>query len=451
MPQSLLLIDDDPRVLAAVGAYFRRAGWTVRAAPDGRTGVELYLRERADLVVTDLEMPGMDGHQVIDVLRAHDPDTMVLVLTAHDDVRVAVQAMQAGAESFLTKPLDYPHLDLAVARAMEKVELRRHARRATHAPLTTRDLAAGFDDSPAMRQVGDLVAAYATASVPVLVTGETGTGKEWVARRLHAASPRATEPFVSVGCAGLVPSRLGMELFGVERDALADGRGADRSAARGLLDAAHGGTLFLDDVGALPLSLQPLLLRVLESGCFRRVGGAREIAVDVRVIAATQRDLRASVRAGTFRQDLYYRLAALTLDVPPLRARGAAAVAEIAQQTADAARHRVGQRPVPLSDAALHALACHDWPGNVRELRNAIEHAALLARTAGAIDVAHLPAELREPAPPTLTRNDLSLRAAERAHVLRVLALCDGNKARAARALGITRATLYTRLGEYAA
>ena len=452
MPHTLLLIDDDASLRATLTRYFERQGWHVRTAADGRTGLELYERTRSDLVVTDLEMPGLSGLQVIDVLRARDPDAMVLVLAEHDDVATAVEAMQLGAENFLTKPVNYDQLDVVVARAREKAALRRHARHAGP-PGSAVDVAPGeFDASPAMRYVGEQLALYAASAAHVLVTGETGVGKGWIARRLHAASDRATGPFVEINCTELAASQLGVELLGQETGSKVGGR----AASRGLLEAARGGTLFLDEIGGLAPELQPLLLGVLERGCFRRVGGTNEIESDVRVIAATQADLGAAVRAGSFREDLYYRIVVLNLALPPLRARGAAEIARLAQRSVDESRRRARVRPIPVTDGALRALVRYPWPGNVRELRNVLERAAVLARAADAVDVGHLPAEFRD-GPPTgddgaaAGCSDLSLRAVERAHVLRVLALCGNNKLRAARTLGITRATLYVRLQEYAA
>jgi DNA-binding NtrC family response regulator len=450
MTRSILLIDDDAQLLAALTHFFERRGWSVSRALDGRTGIELYERDAPDVVLTDLEMPGLSGLQVVDVLRSRDPEAVVVLLTGHGDIATAVEALKLGAEHFLTKPVDYDHLAIVAERAREKSLLRvRVATLADADPSATGADLAALGSSPLMSRLGERLRLLASGTAPVLLAGETGTGKGWLARRLHALSPRARAPFVAVNCAELTPSFLSSELFGHERGAFTDAK----QARRGLFELADGGTLFLDEIGDLALEVQPKLLTVLDTHRFRRLGGTRELEVDVRVIAATNVDLRAAVRARRFREDLYYRLAVLPLELPPLRERGAADIAQLARSALDELRRRDGRGATHLAPESIAALGRYAWPGNIRELRNVLERALLLAPNAAVIEPMHLPPEI-EGAGDTMrdaprAGGELSLAAIERAHILRVLALADFNKVRAARDLGITRATLYTKLRTY--
>jgi DNA-binding NtrC family response regulator len=448
MSKSILLIDDDPLLLSSLAQFFERRGWNVGCALDGRTGVEMYERDAPDLVLTDLEMPGLSGLQVVDVLRSHDPDAIVLLLTGHGDIATAVEALRLGAENFLTKPVDFEHLGIATERAREKAMLRLRTARGG-ADTEPRPELAALGATPAMRRLGEQLHLLAAGMAPVLLGGETGTGKGWLARRLHAMSPRSQGPFVEVNCAGLCATFLDSELFGHEKGAFTDAK----QAKRGLFEVADGGTLFLDEIGDLAPALQPKLLTVLESHRFRRLGGTREIGVDVRLVAATNVDLREAVRARRFREDLYYRLAVVPLELPPLRERGSDEIARLARTLLDNLRREIGRGPDHLTPDALLALTRYAWPGNIRELRNVLERTVLLAAYAAAIEPAHLPPEIAAAGAIAATggpeERELSLGAAERAHILRVLALSGHNKAHAARALGITRATLYAKLREY--
>jgi DNA-binding NtrC family response regulator len=446
MTRSILLIDDDPHLLASLAQFFELRGWSVSRALDGRTGVELYERDTPDVVLTDLEMPGISGLQVVDVLRSRDPDAVVLLLTGHGDIATAVEALKLGAENFLTKPVDYEHLVIATERAREKALLRTRAvarQRPSDATFPE------FGETPVMRRLGEQLRLLAAGTAPVLLGGETGTGKGWLARRLHEMSPRAAAPFVAVNCAELSATFLNSELFGHEKGAFTDAR----QAKRGLFEVADGGTLFLDEIGDLAPEVQPKLLTVLESHRFRRLGGTREIEVDVRVVAATNIDLGEAVRTRRFREDLYYRLAVVPIVLPPLRERGADEIARLAREALVELRRRGARGPQRITAEALVALCRYPWPGNIRELRNVLERVLLLAPDAQAIEPAHLPPEIEALggcAPDTRPdEGELSLAAAERTQILRVLALSDFNKAHAARTLGVTRATLYAKLREY--
>ncbi|HUF27498.1 MAG TPA: sigma-54 dependent transcriptional regulator [Gemmatimonadaceae bacterium] len=444
--RSLLLIEDELHLLHALSAAFERDGWSVLRAADGPTGVELYERHHPQVVVTDMHLPGWNGLQVLHVLRQRDPDAAVILLTGDGDIPTAVEAMHLGAENYLTKPIELDQLATAVARAHERARLRNRHRHFRERPAEAPGLGA-LGCSPQMRAVASQVRAIADGDAPALLLGESGSGKGWAAQMIHSLSPRSRAPFVEVNCASLTATFLESELFGHERGAFTDAK----AAKRGLFEVAHGGTLFLDEIGELSLELQPKLLKVLESGRFRRLGGTHEITAHVRVIAATNLELERAVRAQRFRADLFYRLAVLPLTLPPLRERGRDEIADLAFSILTELRRRHGRGPTRIASAALAVILRHPWPGNIRQLRNVLERVVLLAGEAEELRPEHLPAELRGdiPAPALSDDGDLSLVAAERQHIARVLARCGGNRLQAARVLGITRSTLYKRLREY--
>jgi two-component system response regulator HydG len=454
MRRSVLIVDDDASVCNALRRVFRTRDLDIAVANDAVSCLEQYERARPDVVLLDHGLPGLSGLQLLGVLRERDPEATVVMLTGHAEIPIAVEAMRLGAENFLTKPVDPAQLDAALARAFEKAESRRQSRfdregrqAAVHAEDAD-DAAIQVAGLPALPRQIDLLA---SRTAPVLLTGETGTGKGWLARLLHAKSPRARAPFVEVGCAGLTTANLDAELFGHETGVLTDAK----APQPGLLEAANGGTLFLDEIGDLAPEVQPKLLKALESQHFRRLGGTREIAVDVRFVAATRHDLGAAVRAGRFRDDLYYRLAVFPVHLPALRERGRGAVLALSTYLLTDLRNRLGRGPTAFGTEALACLLEHAWPGNVRELRNTIERAHLLARDERTISVEHLPPGLhastgtsRSPSAPEPADDDLSLERAERRHIARVLEHVGGNRVHAARALGIARATLYKKLSE---
>ena len=447
MSRSLLLIEDDPHVLAALHQFFTSTGWNVARASDGRMGVESYERDRPTIVVMDLDMPGLSGMQVLQILLARDPDATVVILTGYADVSSAVEAMQSGAENFLTKPIDLPLLAAATERAAEKADLKRLARFYAEQQRSAAGNLDTIGRSPRMQELRREIELLAPGNAPILLTGETGSGKGWAAKLIHGASPRSAAPFVEVNCAGLSATFLDSELFGHEKGAYTDAK----TQKLGLFEIANGGTLFLDEIGDLAPDLQPKLLKVLESQRFRRLGGTREIEVDVRLVAATHHDLESAVQEGRFRQDLYYRLAVLPVHLPPLRARGREEIIALATQLLADLRAKIGRGPTRFAPESLALLVRYPWPGNIRELRNLLERVLLLAAHADELRPEHLPADLRadavpEGAPPD---EDLSLEAIEKRHIARVLLQSMGNRAAAARTLGITRATLYKKLKTY--
>lgn len=447
MIRTILLVDDEAEIIGVLSRFFERRGWTVFRATDAQGAVELYERERPDLVLLDLNLPGsIGGLRILEVLRARDPDASVIMLTGHAELTNAVEAMRLGAENFLPKPVELKHLEAATERALEKVELRRRNRFFTERHGQPADLDS-LGRSPAMRDIARQIEVLAGSETTVLLLGETGTGKGYVANLLHRLSPRTRSPFVEINCAGLSATFLDSELFGHEKGAFTDAR----EQKRGLFEIADTGTIFLDEVGDLASELQPKLLKVLEGHRFRRLGGTREIEVDVRVIAATNRDLESAVRAGRFREDLFYRLAVLPIRLPALRERGRDDIADLAIRTLIDVRNRLGRGPATLSSDALQRLASYAWPGNIRELRNVLERVVLLAGHAEELQPSHLPSEIAqaESAATSGIEAELTLEEVERRHIGRVLAYQGGNRSRAARSLGISRATLYEKLHKY--
>ena len=446
MTRSLLLVDDDPQIIAVLETFFEREGWQVFRAGDGTSCAETYERERPDVVVLDLDLPGMTGMRLLEVLLTRDPDATVIMLTGHGDIATAVEAMRLGAENFLTKPVELAHMAAAATRAYEKVELRRRNRFWTERQLETSDPAT-LGRSPAMRELARQLELLAASDTTVLLLGETGTGKGWAAQMIHAWSARRSAPLVDINCAGLSAAFLDSELFGHEKGAFTDAR----EQKRGLFELAHTGTVFLDEIGDLAPELQPKLLKALESRKFRRLGGTREIEVDVRLIAATNHDLDALVRNGEFREDLYYRLSVLPIRLPPLRARGRDDLADLTVRLLLDLRRRAGRGPARCSPEAMAVINSYQWPGNIRELRNVLERALIMAPEADVLLPAHLPPEIFTAAAADTASTDvqLTLEELEKRHVLRVLDHHNDNRSRAARALGISRATLYEKLHKY--
>jgi DNA-binding NtrC family response regulator len=444
--RTILLVDDEPEVLGMLGRFFERHGWQVQRAAEASGAMALYEHDRPDLVLLDIGLPGLSGLRFLEVLRTRDADATVIMLTGHADIETAVEAMRLGAENFLTKPVELGHLEAAAERAYEKAELRRRNRFLAERQTDVAGVAA-LGRSALMRDIARQIEVLATTDSTVLLTGETGTGKGYVAHMMHTMSARAGNPFVEINCAGLSATFLDSEIFGHEKGAFTDAR----EQKRGLLEVANTGTFFLDEIGDLASELQPKLLKVLEGRNFRRLGGTREIKVDVRLIAATNHDLEKEVRDGHFREDLFYRLNVLPLRLPPLRERGREEIADLAVRVLLDLRRRIGRGPARMSAQALDVLTHYAWPGNIRELRNVIERVLLLSAGADEILPGHLPAEIggRDGDLAGGTDVDLSLDEVERRHIARILAHHQGNRSRAARTLGISRATLYEKLARY--
>jgi DNA-binding NtrC family response regulator len=437
----ILVVDDDADIRLALEMTLKYQGFVVWTAKDGTEALKRLETEeknglRAALVLTDLKMPKLDGMGLLDAILERPNPPPVVMISGHGDVATAVDAVKRGASNFLEKPLDENRVLVTIKSALREDRLSTENRK-LRKRLNERYELVGT--SAAMKRLAAQIETVAASDAAVLITGENGTGKEVVARNLHAMSDRADGPFVTVNCAAIPDELIESELFGHEKGSFT---GAFERRV-GHFEAANGGTLFLDEIAELPLPLQAKLLRALQDGEVRRIGETRAFAVDVRIITATHRDLLDHVRRGAFREDLYYRLKVLTLTVPPLRERREDVVPLARQFLAELAPALLGFTP-----AAEQTLERHAWPGNVRELRNAVQHGAALAR-GPQVDVADLPEDLLA-VPGTAAHALRSLAEVEREHVLRVVDACNGSQAEAARILGIGRNTLWRKLRSYA-
>jgi len=444
---TLLLVDDDPTFRRVMAAELRRLPFEVVSVGSAEEARREVAALQPQIVLLDLRLPDGSGLDVLRFVREASPGSEVIVLTGHGSIDTAIESVRMGAFDYVAKPCPLDELELRIQRAIERQSLQSRTRLLERG-LTPPDPGCSFvGDSAEFRHLLQLIERVAPTDSTVLVTGETGSGKEMVARLLHARSPRRQRPFVTVECAALQESLLQSELFGHERGAFT---GADR-AKPGLFEVAHGGTIFLDEIGEVSQATQVKLLRVIDASTFRRVGGTNEIHVDVRVLAATNRDLEAMVRQGLFRQDLYFRLRTITLTVPPLRARRSD-IDLLVAHFLGVLNERFGVRK-RISEAALSILRRYDWPGNVRELHHAVE-AAVVVCDGAEIGPEHLPAAVRagsgplpEPAAPGAPFP--TLEQVERAHIELALKLAGGHRGNAARMLGISERNLYRKLGEY--
>jgi len=435
----ILVVDDEPSIRFSLAELLDEAGHEVREAPHAPAALALLDEAPADLVISDLTMPAMDGLQLLDEVRSRHPGSLVVLMTAHGDERTAVRALKDGAYDYVPKPFDNEEIRALVRRAREVLALR--AENARLRQELAGELHGLIGESAAIRDVARVVRRAAPTDATVLLTGESGTGKEVVARALHAESRRRGGPFVALNCSALPGELVESELFGHLKGAFT---GADRER-EGLFEAADGGTLFLDEIGDLPLTLQGKILKALEEKQVRRVGAVRGREVDVRIIAATHVDLAQAVRKGEFREDLFYRLSVIPIHLPPLRERGDDVVL-VAEHFLRTLAEQYAMDAPALTPEVRRALLTHSWPGNVRELRNGIERALLLG------DAALDPADLFPsggaqgdgqgagggaiPFPATLAE-------IERSAAFAMMERMEGNKSAAAEALGISRSRLY--------
>ncbi|MDF3071754.1 MAG: acetoacetate metabolism regulatory protein AtoC [Polyangiaceae bacterium] len=444
----ILVVDDEASARSGLGKLLEQEGYQVLQAADGREALEAVADEAPELIITDLKMPVMDGMELLTQLREREVQIPAIVATAFGEVSTAVAAMRAGAEDYLTKPIDFDALLLVVERTLARAELRTEAENLRR-QLRARDnegLEGLLGASAAMQRVYHMVKQVAPARATVLITGESGTGKGEVARALHALSPRASAPFVSLHCAALAESLLESELFGHERGAFT---GADKRRI-GRIEQANGGTLFLDEIGEIPPATQIKLLRVLQERCFERVGGNETIKVDVRVVAATNKDFATEVREKRFREDLYYRLNVVHVDMPPLRQRGNDVIL-LAEHFLRRFSLENNRRIDGFDDAARAKLVAHRWPGNVRELENAVERAVVFTEgemvEANALPFDAAPATIEGgPRIPGATLAELEKHA-----ILATLESVNGSTSRAAEMLDISPRTIQYRLHEYGA
>jgi DNA-binding NtrC family response regulator len=450
----VLFVDDEKSLQEFMRSELPRIGHEVAICPDGRTAMKVLEKSSFDVAILDLRMPGMTGIEVLEHLKQVAPDTEAIVMTGHASMETAIDAMRLGAFDYITKPCKLVEIQAILQKVAEKRVLQHKNIALQNRVVAAEGPTVLVGSSPAMQAVHRLVATVAPTNSTVMILGETGTGKELVARTLYQQSKRADMPFVPVNCGALSENLVESELFGHRKGAFT---GADRDH-KGLFEVANGGTLFLDEVGELNKNIQVKLLRFLESGEIRRVGETEPFRTDVRVLCATNRDLRTMIKADEFREDLYFRINTFEIRLPPLRERR--------QDIPDLARHllsRAARRPVEqvanlLSPEAIDVLLEHEWPGNVREMANVMEHAYILS---GGQRIApeHLPHHIRPmTGSPTLTLAPAAtagtppgartLRDVEMEHILRVLEKHGGNKAAAAAELGISLKTMYNKLNQ---
>lgn len=450
MNRSVLLVDDDETSLRLLHRFFERLGWVTESTKSPQKAIAYYETARPSLVVLDLHMPVLGGIELLELLRNRDPDPSIVMLTGAGDVETAVAAMRLGAHNYLSKPISFDHLEVIATTALETTALRRRNRLHTTADVGRSPMARALRHSSVMQALDEQIARVAEADADVLLQGETGTGKSWLAKTIHRRSGRADAPFIEVDCAGLSEQNLEQRLFGEER---MTSRGK-RVEPQGLFELADGGVLLLDQIETLDPELQPKLLNVLATRRFRRIRGDTEVQVDVRIIATSATDLEAAVRRGDFREDLYHRLAVFPLRVPPLREQAHAEIVEMAEQLIRSLRQqREDAPPVRILPEAEDLIARYPWPGNVREMRNVLERFFILNPNAQEIGPDDLPPELRgkteAPVRPPHGDPTLPLEEVEREHIRAALAHFGGNKSQVAESLRIGRRTLYDKLARY--
>jgi DNA-binding NtrC family response regulator len=448
MRYRVLIVDDEADSRDALAELTQRWGYDVQTASDGTEALRRAIEWHPDVILSDLVMPNMDGLWLLRALRAELPECPVVLLTGRGTIETAVQAIKEGAHDFIEKPLEVARLRLVLERALEKKETMREVqllrRRLAALAPGTEVIGAG----PAMQKVFAVVNKVAPSNASVVIWGESGTGKEVVARAIHNLSPRKDKPFVALNCSAIPATLIESELFGFERGAFT---GADQRRL-GTFELAHNGTLFLDEIGELPLELQAKFLRVLEERKFRRLGGRSEVEVDVRVICATNRDLKEDIRHGRFREDLYFRLHVFTIGLPTLKERRED-IPLLVQHFVEKYNAETGKRVQGVAPGALATLQGYAWPGNIRELRNTVERAMILT-DGEVIGEEHLPPDMQASRPEAATLRvplGVPLDKVEKDYILASLQKNGGNKARTAESLGISEKTLYNKLNRYTA
>ena len=443
----ILYVEDDAASGRLVQSMVEREGYSIKIASSGQEFLKILAGSKPDLVLVDLHLPDASGLDLLAKSRYRYPEVPVIVITASNSVADVVNALKGGATDYVTKPVEHQRLLVSLANALKILRQQQDLSMLRSELNETYKVEQIIGSTPPMENVRELIRQAAPSDATVLILGESGTGKELVARALHYSSPRFAKPFVDVNCAALTETLIESELFGHEKGAFTSAI----SRRRGKFEQAHGGSLFLDEIGDMPLSTQAKILRVLQERAFQRVGGEDRISVNVRVICATNRNLEQAVQSGAFRNDLFYRVNLFVIDVPPLRER-AADVPELARHFLAISSRSGRYTARSISESALDALCEHHWPGNVRELQNAIERAMLICRDEE-IQTSHLPAAVLQRKPgdhqPGQTaavsaNHNLveAVEAFERMIILDALEKCDWNKTQAARHLGVTRRIL---------
>lgn len=447
MKITILIAEDDEGLRSSLEKSLKRRGHETLCTSTVSEASRLLQKRKIDLMLLDLRLADGSGFDVLANARDLDEEIAVIMMTAFPDVKIAVRAMKEGASDFIVKPFELEDLHLTLQRVIEARELRRQVQRLEHERRQKGDFAEILGESPGIEQLRFQIRKVAVADSPVLVAGETGTGKELVADAIHRGSSRFSGPLVKVNCSALSEQLLESELFGHEKGAFTDAS----QARAGLFEMSDNGTLLLDEISEMKPDLQAKLLRVVEGQPFRRVGGRREIRANVRLIASTNRDLPAHIRSGGFREDLYFRLKVFQIDVPPLRTRDGDVVL-LARYFLQRSAATLRKGPIRLTPPAEEILLAYNWPGNVRELRNVMERAAILCET-GEVGMEHLPTELQASAfvghhTTSGSKSTPSLYEIERRYVAQVVENVGGNLSEAARILGITRNTLKAKLGD---
>jgi DNA-binding NtrC family response regulator len=441
-----MVVDDEKNIRDGLAELFKMEGYDVEAMPDGATAHQRFQKGDIDLVITDLRMPGMSGEEFLKKIKSETPGVPVIVLTGHGTVKEAVQAMKDGAWDFLTKPIqDLDRLTLIVKRALSNRERRLKSEQLEEELELRKQSDVMIGNSAAMNRVMDLISRAAPTKASILITGESGVGKELVADAIQKLSPRKDKPFIKVHCAALAESLLESELFGHEKGAFTGAM----TRRRGKFELANEGTLFLDEIGEIDQNTQIKLLRVLQERKFERVGGEETVEVDIRIVAATNKDLLAEIKKGSFREDLYYRLNVVSIVVPPLRERKEDLYVLINSFLKTFAAEN--NKPIDGIDARARArLENYDWPGNVRELRNCMESTVVMAKERE-IHEEDLPANIQSGADKSWIRipQGLTMEKVEEIVIRETLAAQKGNKSETARILGIGRKTLHRKLDEY--
>ena len=451
MSGRILVVDDDRTMCELIEADMQRRGFQVSWYTSAEEALQILKDEEFDVVLTDIEMPGMNGIDLCDQVVSNRPDVPVIVITAFGSMETAIRAIRAGAYDFISKPVEMDILALTLERAVKHRNLQEKVKTLSEALERTEKFDELLGSSIPMQNLYDQVSRIADSEATVLITGESGTGKELVARVLHKQSRRQGGPFVAVNCAALPGTLMESELFGHTRGAFTDAR----STRKGLILQAEGGTLLLDEIGDFPMTLQPKLLRALEERSLRPIGGDSEIPFDVRIISTTNRDLESAVEEGRFREDLFFRINVIQIELTPLRARGMD-VLLLAQHFTEEFASRTDKHITGMSEPVAEKLLEYSWPGNVRELRNVIERAVALTRYEK-LAVEDLPEKIRayQSTHMIIGGNDpselVSLEEIERRYIFHVLQSVGGNKTLAARVLGFDRKTLYRKLQLYGA
>ncbi len=452
MKERILIVDDEEDLTLGYSKCLLKVGYEVATASSGEEAIDILKKEIFDLALLDIRLPQMDGMEVLSKALEIDPDLVVIMITAHGSVQSAVDAMRLGAHDYLMKGFDNDELRVVVKKALDVHRLKREVAQLKLSEHKRYPDIAIFGNSPKIRSVKELIRVVArTPKTSVLIQGESGTGKELVSKAIHKLSARADKPLIAINCSAIPENLMESELFGHEKGAFTDAK----NMKKGVFELAHGGTLFLDEISSMKISLQPKLLRVLETQSFRRIGGTSDIKIDVRIITATNQDLKECVDNGSFREDLYYRLKVMVINLPPLHERQEDIIPMakmfIEQNNNEFSKHIIG-----FSEEAEKLLVNYDWPGNVRELKNVMERATILCQ-GDIVEVEYLPIELRTippkeqkiiPQPPS-SDDALSLQDIERRHIIETLQKFDGNKSKAARVLNISRSTLREKLKQY--